>query len=66
MAKSPVYGLGRNKKHRPRGCLQAPSAANVNLHGKKHKVMGCYCCYCIDFRAAILKRIHKQEMLNIE
>jgi hypothetical protein len=33
--KSPVYGLGRNRKHKPRGSTNHPSAANVNMRGKK-------------------------------
>ena len=62
MAKSPVFGLGRNWHHRPRGSHFSPSAANVNLKGKKYKRMGCGCCSCIDFRDNILKKEHKKEM----
>ena len=62
MSKSPVFGLGRNRKHRPRDCLHHPSAANVNMKGKKEKIMGCWCCYCIDFRDRMIYREHMKEM----
>jgi hypothetical protein len=64
MAKSPVYGLGRNKTHRPRGSKNWPSAANVNMRGKKTKSMSCCCCECIDMRDKMMFTIHKQEMYN--
>ena len=48
MPKSPV----------PRG------AGNVKMKGKKFKIMGCGCCYCIDFRDNELKKEHKKEMKN--
>lgn len=62
MSKSPVYGLGRNRNHRPPKAVMRASAANVNMHGKKHKVMGCYCCYCVDLREDILKKLHTKEI----
>lgn len=60
--KSPVFGLGRNWYHRPRGSAHHPSAANINMKGKKHKLMGCYCCYCVDYRDKMIKTIHYKEM----
>jgi len=60
MAKSPVYGLGRNRK-RNRGPFHA-AAANINMRGKKTKLTSCWCCVCIDMREYILYRIHKKEM----
>lgn len=63
MAKSPVYGMGRNRKHR--GIHRAanhPAAANINLRGKKSKRMSCWCCICIDLRDKIIYNIHKKEM----
>jgi hypothetical protein len=62
MAKSPIHGKGRNRKHRaPRGPFHA-AAANINMRGKKTKLMNCRCCVCIDFREKILYSIHKKEM----
>jgi hypothetical protein len=62
MAKSPVYGRGRNRKHRGhRGPVHA-AAANINMRGKKSKPDHCWCCICIDMREDILYRIHKKEM----
>lgn len=48
MPKSPVYGMGRNYK-KTAGSRHA-AAANVNMRGKKSKLMRCGCCECIDFR----------------
>lgn len=66
MAKSPVYGRGRNLKKRWKGKKTAaphhPAAANINMRGKKTKRMSCYCCFCIDMREEILYLIHKKEM----
>ena len=62
MAKSPVYGRGRNRKHRaPRGPFHA-AAANINMRSKKSRVDRCWCCVCIDMRDEIMYRIHKKEM----
>jgi hypothetical protein len=54
MAKSPVYGMDRNRKHR--GIHKAANhgaAGNVKMHGKKTKLMSCWCCVCLDFREKI-------------
>lgn len=64
MAKSPVFGSGRNWHHRPVGAKHHPAAANVNMHGKKHKSMSCGCCDCIDMRDKLLLSIHTKEMNN--
>jgi hypothetical protein len=67
MAKSPVYGMGRNRKHR--GIHRAanhPAAANINMRGKKTKLMSCWCCICIDMREEIQYSIHKKEMRDHE
>lgn len=62
MAKSPVYGRGRNRKHRaPCGPVHA-AAANINMHGKKTKRMSCWCCVCVDMRDKIQYNIHTKEM----
>jgi hypothetical protein len=62
MAKSPVYGRGRNRKHRaPRGPVH-PAAANINMRGKKSRLDHCWCCVCIDMRDKIMYNIHKQEI----
>ena len=62
MAKSPVYGRGRNRKHRaPRSPYHA-AAANINMKGKKTKGMSCWCCECIDMREKIVYSIHNKEM----
>lgn len=60
MAKSPVYGRGRNWKHR-KG-KKHPAAANINMRGKKSKPDKCWCCICIDFREDIKAREDKREM----
>lgn len=60
MAKSPVYGRGRNRS-RNKGPIHA-AAANINMKGKKSKVDRCWCCYCIDMREEMLYSIHKKEM----
>lgn len=62
MAKSPVYGRGRNRKHRAVGGPFHPAAANINMRGKKSRVDHCWCCVCIDMRDEIMYRIHKMEM----
>jgi hypothetical protein len=62
MAKSPVYGRGRNRKHRAPGGPFHAAAANINMRGKKSKPDHCWCCICIDMREYILYRIHKKEM----
>ena len=62
MPKSQVYGLGRNRKHRPLKSKFHASAANVNMKGKKSRLMGCNCCVCIDLRAQELYKIHRKEM----
>ena len=60
MAKSPVYGRGRNRS-RNKGPIHA-AAANINMRGKKSRVDHCWCCHCIDMRDEILYNIHKKEM----
>ncbi len=37
-------------------------AGNVNMKGKKYKLMRCRCCVCIDFRERELKKEHKKEI----
>ena len=66
MAKSPVYGRGRNRKHRGyQGYGPRPSAAaNINMKGKKSRIESCYCCVCIDMRDDLLKKIHTKEMVR--
>lgn len=62
MAKSPVYGRGRNRKHRaPRSPFHA-AAANVNMKGKKSKADHCWCCICIDMRDKIRDEEHRKEI----
>jgi len=52
MAKSPVYGRGRNRKRRC-GPFHA-AAANINMKGQKNqKTDRCWCCVCIDMREDI-------------
>ena len=60
MAKSPVYGLGRNR-NRNRGPFHA-AAANINMCGKKTKKMSCWCCVCIDMREDIQAKEHRKEI----
>jgi hypothetical protein len=60
MAKSPVYGRGRNRK-RNKGPVHA-AAANINMKGKKSRVDHCWCCECIDFRDKIRYKEHMKEI----
>jgi hypothetical protein len=63
MTKSPVYGGGRNRKHRAkRSSPFHPAAANVNMRGKKEKLASCMCCSCIDFREKIQREEHRKEI----
>ena len=62
MAKSPVYGRGRNRKHRAVGGPQHPAAANINMRGKKSRADHCWCCVCVDMREEIKYNMHKKEM----
>lgn len=64
MPKSPVYGAGRNHKHKPAGSLNHPAAANVNMHDKKTKLMRCGCCECLDLRGSMINKIHQLQMRN--
>jgi hypothetical protein len=66
MAKSPVYGRGRNRKHRGHCGPVHAAAANINMRGKKSKPDHCWCCVCVDMREDIVYRIHKKEMKNQE
>ena len=69
MAKSPVYGMGRNRKHRAKRQKNVPihsAAANINMRGKKTKHMSCWCCICVNMREKILYSIHKKEMRDLE
>jgi hypothetical protein len=64
MSKSPVYGLGRNRKHRG-GKTYGPlhgGAGNINMRGKKSKHMSCGCCLCFDCRDDLLKKEHYKDM----
>lgn len=60
--KSPIYGMGRNRKHKSIGAPLHAAAANVNMHGKKEKVMSCGCCFCIDFRDKLKDEEHRKEI----
>jgi phosphoribosylformylglycinamidine (FGAM) synthase-like amidotransferase family enzyme len=40
----------------------AHGAGNVNMKGKKYKLMRCRCCVCIDFRDRELKKEHRKEI----
>ena len=60
MAKSPVYGRGRNRSHN-KGPFHA-AAANINMKGKKTKPDHCWCCICIDMRDKIRDEEHRKEI----
>ncbi len=65
MAKSPVYGRGRNRKHgakRQKNVRIHAAAANINMKGKKIKADHCWCCVCIDMRDKLLLQEHLKEM----
>jgi hypothetical protein len=65
MAKSPVYGRGRNTKHRGKRQKNVPihaAAANINMRGKKSRVDSCWCCVCIDMREDIQDEEHRKEI----
>ena len=40
----------------------ARGAGNVNMKGKKYKLMSCRCCVVIDFRERAKKALDKKEM----
>jgi hypothetical protein len=40
----------------------AHGAGNVNMKGKKYKIMRCQCCWCLDLRDKELKKEHLKEM----
>ena len=63
--KSPVFGRGRNRNHRPQKSPLHAAAGNINMRGKKAKLDHCWCCVCIDMRDSYVKKIHQQEMRNI-
>lgn len=63
--KSPVFGRGRNRKHRAKRAKNVPihaAAANINMRGKKSRADTCWCCICIDMRSDYTKKLHTQEM----
>ena len=39
-----------------------PNAGNINMKGKKHVLLGCRCCECIDLRQKELDKVHAKEM----
>lgn len=42
----------------------AHGAGNVNMKGKKERMMRCRCCWCYDFREDELKKVHMKEIRN--
>jgi len=42
----------------------AYGAGNVNMKGKKYKLMRCGCCWCLNLRDKVLKKEHEKEMKN--
>ncbi len=64
MVKSPIYGAGRNRKHRPKKSPLHASAANVKMRGKKSKLQSCGCCVCLDLRDKVLKEEYKREAID--
>lgn len=42
----------------------AHGAGNINLKGKKYKLLRCGCCEVIDFREDYKKYIAKKEIQN--
>ena len=40
------------------------AVGNVNLKGKKTKLLRCGCCEAVNFKEDELKKIHKKEMRN--
>ena len=65
MAKSPVYGRGRNRNHRPAKSPLHGSAANINMKGKKSRTDHCWCCVCIDMRDDIIRKQHMNEIRSV-
>ena len=37
-------------------------AGQINMRGKKYKLLRCRCCECIDFRDKFLKKEHDKEI----
>ena len=60
--KSPVWGCGRNLKHRPPRSPNHASAGSINMRGKRERVMSCGCCVVIDLR----EKANKQQYKNIK
>lgn len=42
----------------------AVNCGNVNMRGKKTKVLACGCCVAEDLRDKVLAKIHKREIRN--
>jgi hypothetical protein len=40
----------------------AHHAGNINMKGKKYKVLKCGCCACEDYRDKELKKEHTKEV----
>ena len=51
-----------NKRKRMVKSIHGNHAGNVNMKGKKYKLMRCRCCVCLDFRDRELKKEHRKEM----
>jgi hypothetical protein len=64
MAKSSVFGLGRNLKHRPTKSTYHASAGNIHMRGKRKRLMGCGCCVCVDMREQLMAKEAKKEILQ--
>jgi len=63
MAKSHVYGRGRNPKHRPNAFnTERRTGGSIHMRGKKTKLMPCKCCECIDMRDKITYNRHMREI----
>lgn len=42
----------------------AHNAGNINMRGKKYKLLNCKCCACEDLREKELIKEHKKQIKN--
>ena len=40
------------------------NAGNINLKGKKYKILSCQCCVAQDFREKYSKKVAEKEIKN--
>ena len=51
-----------NQRNKPMGKSGPRNCGNVNMKGKKYKLLSCRCCECQDFREKMLNKTITKEM----